>query len=95
MDSRRRARRRAGADLAAAGTSRRRRRHRAAPCGTVNIAVNPWVGYEANAAVVAYVLKTRLGCTVELKNLTEEVSWQGFGTGDGRRRSWRTGATTT
>jgi glycine betaine/proline transport system substrate-binding protein len=51
------------------------------PCGTVNLAVNPWVGYEANAAVVSYVLKTRLGCTVELKNLTEEVSWQGFGTG--------------
>jgi glycine betaine/proline transport system substrate-binding protein len=50
-----------------------------APCGTVNIAVNPWVGYEANVAVVAYVLKTRLGCTVELKSLTEEVSWQGFG----------------
>ncbi len=50
-----------------------------APCGTVNIAVNPWVGYEANVAVVAYVLKTKLGCTVELKSLTEEVSWQGFG----------------
>jgi glycine betaine/proline transport system substrate-binding protein len=50
-----------------------------APCGTVNIAVNPWVGYEANVAVVAYVLKSRLGCTVELHNLTEEVSWQGFG----------------
>jgi len=45
----------------------------------VNIAVNPWVGYEANVAVVAYVLKTKLGCTVELKSLTEEVSWQGFG----------------
>jgi len=50
-----------------------------APCGTVNIAVNPWVGYEANAAVVSYVLKTKLNCTVELKSLTEEVSWQGFG----------------
>src|SRR5712692_8985756 len=25
-----------------------------APCGTVNIAVNPWVGYEADAAVVGY-----------------------------------------
>lgn len=50
-------------------------------CGTVNIAVNPWVGYEADAAVVAYVLRNRLGCTVELKTLTEEVSWQGFGTG--------------
>jgi glycine betaine/proline transport system substrate-binding protein len=51
----------------------------AKPCGTVNIAVNPWVGYEANVAVVAYLAKTKLGCTVNLKNLTEEVSWQGFG----------------
>jgi glycine betaine/proline transport system substrate-binding protein len=50
-------------------------------CGTVNIAVNPWVGYEANAAVVSYVLKERLGCTVNLQNLAEEVSWQGFGSG--------------
>ncbi len=50
-------------------------------CGTVNIAVNPWVGYEANAAVIAYVAKTKLNCTVNLKNLKEEVSWQGFGTG--------------
>jgi glycine betaine/proline transport system substrate-binding protein len=53
----------------------------AKPCGNVKIAVNPWVGYEANAAVVSYVLKSKLGCTVELKNLTEEISWQGFGTG--------------
>ena len=50
-------------------------------CGTVNIAVNPWVGYEADAAVVGYLLKTKLGCTVVDKNLTEQVSWQGFGTG--------------
>jgi glycine betaine/proline transport system substrate-binding protein len=51
------------------------------PCGTVNIAVNPWVGYEANAAVIAHVAKTKLNCTVNLKNLKEEVSWQGFATG--------------
>jgi glycine betaine/proline transport system substrate-binding protein len=51
------------------------------PCGTVNLAVNPWVGYEADAAVIAYLAKNKLGCTVNLKNLTEEVSWQGFGTG--------------
>jgi glycine betaine/proline transport system substrate-binding protein len=50
----------------------------AKPCGTVNIAVNPWVGYEANVAVIAYLAKTKLGCTVNTKNLTEEVSWQGF-----------------
>lgn len=50
----------------------------AKPCGTVNIANNPWVGYEADAAVVKYVLETKLSCKVTLKNLTEEVSWQGF-----------------
>ncbi len=49
------------------------------PCGTFNLAVNPWVGYEADAAVVAYVAKTKLGCTVNKKNLNEEVAWQGFG----------------
>jgi glycine betaine/proline transport system substrate-binding protein len=51
-------------------------------CGNVNLAVNPWVGYEADAAVVSYVAKQDLGCTVTLKNLTEQVSWQGFGTGE-------------
>jgi glycine betaine/proline transport system substrate-binding protein len=51
------------------------------PCGTVNLAVNPWVGYEADVAVVAYVARTKLGCTVNEKKLTEEVSWQGFPTG--------------
>jgi glycine betaine/proline transport system substrate-binding protein len=54
----------------------------AKPCGTINLAINPWVGYEANAAVVSYVAKTRLGCTVNLKQLTEEVSWQGFASGE-------------
>ena len=49
--------------------------------GTVNIAINPWVGYEANAAVVANLLE-RMGYTVELKNLKEEISWQGFETGE-------------
>jgi glycine betaine/proline transport system substrate-binding protein len=53
----------------------------AKPCGTVNIAVNPWVGYEANAAVIGYLARTKLNCKVENKNLTEEVSWQGFGSG--------------
>jgi glycine betaine/proline transport system substrate-binding protein len=49
---------------------------------TVNIAVNPWVGYEADAAVVAYLLETELGYTVAKKNLAEQVSWEGFPTGD-------------
>ncbi len=53
----------------------------AAKCGTVNMAVNPWVGMEASVAVVKYVAEKNLGCTVETKDLKEEVSWQGFGTG--------------
>lgn len=50
-------------------------------CGTFNLAVNPWVGYEADAAVVAYVAEKDLGCKVVKKNLVETVSWQGFSTG--------------
>jgi glycine betaine/proline transport system substrate-binding protein len=50
-------------------------------CGTVNMAVNPWVGYEADAAVVAYVAQQKLGCKVVKKNLVEQVSWAGFSTG--------------
>ena len=52
------------------------------PCGTVNVAVNPWVGYEANAAVFDYLAKNKLGCKVVTKDLKEEVSWQGFSTGE-------------
>ncbi|MEV8432341.1 ABC transporter substrate-binding protein [Streptomyces chartreusis] len=51
-------------------------------CGTFNLAVNPWVGYEANAAVVAYVAEHDLGCKVNSKDLKEEIAWQGFGTGE-------------
>ncbi|MGW2893006.1 ABC transporter substrate-binding protein [Streptomyces griseoruber] len=51
-------------------------------CGTFNLAVNPWVGYEADAAVVAYVAQQELGCTVNKKDLKEEIAWQGFGTGE-------------
>lgn len=54
----------------------------AAPKGTVNIAVNPWVGYTASAAVVAHVLKEKMGYTVVLKDLKEDVSWQGFESGE-------------
>jgi len=50
--------------------------------GTVKIAINPWVGYEANAAVVGYLLENELGYKVENKNLKEEVAWQGFETGE-------------
>ena len=51
-------------------------------CEAVSIAVNPWVGYEANAAVIAEVAQSELGCTVTKKDLKEEVAWQGFATGE-------------
>jgi glycine betaine/proline transport system substrate-binding protein len=50
--------------------------------GTVNIAVNPWVGYTASAAVVANILHEKMGYTVNLKDLKEDVSWQGFESGE-------------
>ena len=53
-----------------------------AKCGTVTLADNAWVGYEANLAVVAYVAKNQLGCNVVVKNISEEISWQGFETGE-------------
>ncbi|AGZ43889.1 ABC transporter substrate-binding protein [Actinoplanes friuliensis] len=52
------------------------------PCGNVSIAVNPWVGYEANVAVVSYLLKQELGCTVAEKDLTEDESWKGLASGE-------------
>ncbi|MFD9389449.1 ABC transporter substrate-binding protein [Streptomyces sp. NPDC060000] len=63
-----------GDDSASAGSSGK--------CGTFNLAVNPWVGYEADAAVVAYVAEHELGCKVTKKDLKEEIAWQGFGTGE-------------
>jgi glycine betaine/proline transport system substrate-binding protein len=52
-----------------------------AACGTFNLADNPWVGYEADVAVISYVAKTKLNCTVKIKHITEQVSWQGFSSG--------------
>jgi glycine betaine/proline transport system substrate-binding protein len=48
----------------------------------VDIAVNPWVGYEANAGVIGYLLKKELGFTVKYKEITEQVSWEGFESGE-------------
>jgi glycine betaine/proline transport system substrate-binding protein len=54
----------------------------AGDCGELNIAVNPWVGDEASSYVVGRVASQQLGCKVNYKELKEDVSWQGFGTGD-------------
>lgn len=45
---------------------------------TMNMAVNPWVGYQASAYVVGQVAATQLGCTVNYLDLKEQVSWAGF-----------------
>jgi len=54
----------------------------AAPCGEVNLAMNAWVGYTASASVVSYLAKNKLGCTVNQKDLNEQVAWQGFDSGE-------------
>lgn len=54
----------------------------AGDCGDLNMAVNPWVGMEASSYVVGTVAQEQLGCKVSYKDLKEDVSWQGFGTGD-------------
>lgn len=51
-------------------------------CGELNLAVGPWIGAEADAYVVGLVAQQELGCSVEYKNLKEDVSWQGLGTGE-------------
>ncbi|GAA4565048.1 ABC transporter substrate-binding protein [Planotetraspora kaengkrachanensis] len=52
-----------------------------APAGTVKMAINGWVGYEASAAVVDYLLENKLNYKVEKVNLAEEPSWQGMESG--------------
>ena len=50
-------------------------------CSTFNLADNAWVGYEADVAVLTYLAKNDLHCTVAIKHISETVSWQGFPTG--------------
>ncbi|MFE7170034.1 ABC transporter substrate-binding protein [Streptomyces sp. NPDC057616] len=64
-----------GDDSAAAGGSSGR-------CRTFSLAVNPWVGYAADAAVVGYVAEHEIGCKVVKKDLKAEIGWQGFETGE-------------
>ncbi len=54
-----------------------------ASCGStpVSIAENAWTGYAANVAVIDYVLRNSLGCTTKITKVNEQVSWQGFPTG--------------
>ena len=53
----------------------------AGDCGELNIAVNPWTGYVANAHVIGMVAEKELGCKVEYPEVKEEVGWQGMSDG--------------
>ncbi|GII91390.1 ABC transporter substrate-binding protein [Sinosporangium siamense] len=50
--------------------------------GTVRLAINPWIGYEASAAVLTYLLAEELGYEVEKKHLDEAKSWEGIENGE-------------
>jgi glycine betaine/proline transport system substrate-binding protein len=52
-----------------------------AACAPFNLAMNDWVGYTADAAVLTYVAQTDLKCKVNQKALNEQTAWQGFASG--------------
>jgi glycine betaine/proline transport system substrate-binding protein len=55
-----------------------------AQCGsdTITIAVNPWVGAEANANVVKVIMEQEMGCTIELQEVNESAQFPGMASGD-------------
>ncbi len=50
-------------------------------CGDVNMALNDWVGYTADAYVIGEIASKQLGCTMNYKNLAEQLSWAGEAAG--------------
>ncbi len=51
------------------------------PCGTLTLAENPWIGYDANLAVISYLARTELGCTVKVVAESEAESWDHLAAG--------------
>ncbi|NRQ40049.1 ABC transporter substrate-binding protein [Nonomuraea sp. NN258] len=49
--------------------------------GTVNIDIHAWLGYEAQAAVLAHLLENELGYKVRTRTMKEDESWKDFETG--------------
>lgn len=53
-------------------------------CGDLNVVVNPWVGFQADAYVVGAVAADQLGCNVGYVDLKEGgPSYQALASGDG------------
>lgn len=67
----------------------------AAQCGSepIVIAVNPWVGAEANANVAKVLMEQHMGCTVELQEVNESAQFPGMadGTIDATLEVWPSG----
>ena len=68
----------------------------AAQCGSepIVIAVNPWVGAQANAVVAQAVMQEQMGCTVELKDpLNEKAQFPAMASGqvDATLEVWPSG----
>ena len=53
----------------------------ASNCGNLNIAMNAWTGYYADAYVVGEIAKNKLGCNVKYVNLAEQPSWNAMANG--------------
>jgi glycine betaine/proline transport system substrate-binding protein len=55
-----------------------------AQCGSepIVIAVNPWVGAEANANVAKVAMEDQMGCTVELQEINESGQFPAMADGD-------------
>lgn len=51
-------------------------------CGTVTLASNAWLGYDANLAVVRHLAVTELGCTVKVRKAAEVDSWEQVARGE-------------
>ncbi|MEU0567113.1 ABC transporter substrate-binding protein [Nonomuraea sp. NPDC005983] len=49
--------------------------------GTVNIDIHGWLGYEAQAAVLSYLLEHELGYKVRTRKMREVDSWKDFQSG--------------
>ncbi|MER6942600.1 ABC transporter substrate-binding protein [Nonomuraea sp. NPDC000554] len=49
--------------------------------GTVDIDIHGWLGYEAQAAVLSYLLEHELGYKVRTRKMKEEDSWKDFQSG--------------
>ena len=52
-----------------------------ANCGNLNIAMNAWTGYYADAYVIGELAKNKLGCNVKYVNLAEQPSWNAMSNG--------------